>query len=171
MYGTVEDADTYHAARGNTSWDSLADPAKEQALQRGTDYIDQRYREKLKSGRWVSMFSGTRTAGRSQDNEWPRTGATDYEGNELPDNEVPQEVEYATYEAALRESVTPGSLSPDYVPTEQVIQDTVGPITVKYASGSGAPGSTPNRPVIPEIDEIIAPVLVPRYDYPAVRVV
>lgn len=175
MYGTTGDADTYHSARGNTAWAALSAADKTAALIRGSDYIDQRYREKLKSGRWLSMFSGTRTDGRSQDNEWPRTGATDYEGNEIATDAVPVEVEYAAYEAALREAASPGSLSPDYTMTEQVTQEKVGPIDIKYADTSkmALPKGieTPNRPIIPEIDEIIAPVLVPRYEYPGVRVV
>ena len=86
-YGTVEAARSYHAARGNGDrWDALSDATA--ALQRGTDYIDARYREQLKSGRWVSMFSGRKAEPR-QTNEWPRVDAEDYEGNELPSDEVP----------------------------------------------------------------------------------
>lgn len=174
MYGTTSGADAYHTARGQGSrWDAITD--KDAALQRGSDYIDQRYREKLKSGRWAPMFPGSRTDGRSQDNEWPRTGATDYEGNEIPDDEVPQEVEFAAYEAALLEGEEAGSLSPTFTASEQAVSETVGPISVKYADTSrmhlpeGV--ETPNRPQVPFIDEIIAPVLQPRYDLPAVKVV
>lgn len=175
FYGTVLGADSYHDDRGNSAWAALTEPAKESALTRGSDYVDQRYRERLASGKWASMFSGVRTDGRSQDREWPRTGATDYEGSEIGTSETPTEVENATYEAALREAAEPGSLSPDYTMTGQVTQETVGPITVKYADTSSMKMpkgiETPNRPIIPEIDEIIAPVLVPRYDYPAVTAV
>src|SRR5690606_22776375 len=143
MYGDISDASAYHVARGNTAWATYTSAQQLAALIRGSDYVDQRYREKLKSGRWVSMFSGAKTGGRNQAREWPRTGATDYEGNEIADDVVPVEVEHAAYEAALREAAAPGSLSPDYVPTERVTQETVGPITVKYADGSG---STTNRP-------------------------
>tara|TARA_R100000687_G_scaffold83707_1_gene89656 strand:+ start:18529 stop:19062 length:534 start_codon:yes stop_codon:yes gene_type:complete len=174
-YGTLTDAAVYHDARGNSAWSGYTAEQQEAALTRGSDYLDQRYRERLKSGKWVSMFSGSRTDGRSQENEWPRTGATDYEGNEIGSSEVPVEVKNAAYEAALREAATPGSLSPDFTMTEQVTKEKVGPIEVQYADTTKAMMpkgvETPNRPIISEIDEIIAPVLVARYDYPGVRVV
>lgn len=171
MYGTLVDAGTYHSDRGNTAWAAGSEPARTAALVRATDYIDQRYRHRLKSGRWQSMFRGERTAGRGQPNEWPRTGATDYDDNEIADDVVPVEVEYATYEAALRELVEPGSLSPDFVPSGQVIKEKVGPIEVGYAAPVVTDNSVPNRPIIPAIDEIIAPVVLRPAEYPAVRVV
>ena len=170
MYGTVADANAYHTARGNTAWTG-SDEVKTAALVRASDYIDGRYRWRLSSGRWQSMFRGTRTAGRDQDNEWPRTGATDYEGNEIPVDEVPIEVENATYEAALRELVTPGSLSPDYTSSAQVTKEKVGPVEVQYAEAKATDNLTPNRPVIPAIDEIIAPLIFRPYEFPGVTVV
>lgn len=171
MYGDLTEASVYHAERGNAAWGALTAAQQTAALIRGSDYVDQRYREKLKSGRWLSMFSGVKTGGRDQAREWPRTGATDYEGHEIADDVVPVEVERAAYEAALREAVTPGSLSPDFIPGEQVAKEKVGPVEIAYHQPRLRDGIPPNRPVIPAIDEIIAPVLVARYDYPAVRVV
>jgi hypothetical protein len=121
------------------------------------------------------MFAGSRKEGRSQVREWPRSDAVDYEGNEISDGDVPDEVQRAAYEAALREAANPGSLSPDYTMTEQVKKEKVGPIEVEYSDTSKMDMpkgvETPNRPIIPEIDEIIAPVLVARYDLPGVTVV
>jgi hypothetical protein len=170
IYGTLADANTYHTARGNTAWTGT-DAVKLAALERATDYIDGRYRWLLPSGRWESMFPGERTDGRAQEREWPRTDAEDYDGNAIPDDEVPVEVENATYEAALRELVTPGSLSPDFVPSGQVIKEKVGPIEVGYASPQATANQLPNRPIIPVIDEIIAPVVFRPAMLPAVRVV
>ena len=156
IYGTLADANAYHLARGNAGWTG-ADPAKEAALQRATDYIDGRYRRLTGGGCWVSMFRGKRTAGRDQELEWPRTGATDSEGNEIPDDEVPDEVENATYEAALLELTTPGSLSPVFVGSQQVTKEKVGPIEVQYAETEQQAGQMPpNRPVVPLIDDILA---------------
>lgn len=39
------------------------------------------------------------------------------ECNAIPATEVPIEIIHATYEAALRELASPGSLSPDFVAT------------------------------------------------------
>ncbi|MDV3469013.1 DnaT-like ssDNA-binding protein [Stenotrophomonas sp. C3(2023)] len=170
MYGTLDAANSYHQARGNAAWALGTDEARTGALVRATDYIDGRYRVLLASGRWASMFPGVRTEGRGQANEWPRTGARDYGGNLLRANVVPDEVERATYEAALRELASPGSLSPDYVASEAVTKEKVGPIEVTYADAAAA-GQVPNRPVVPAIDEILAPLLRKPALLPAVRVV
>lgn len=175
MYGTLAGANDYFAARGNSEWAAAADDDKTAALQRATDYIDGRYRVLLATGRWASQFTGRRTDGRNQDNEWPRTGAVDYDGNAIDPDVVPDEVERATYEAASRELAEPGSLSPDYVASSQVTSEQVGSIKVTYAgaqSSSGTQdGGAPNRPVIPAIDEILAPLLRPPLVLPALMVV
>ncbi|MCC4588757.1 hypothetical protein LL962_16890 [Xanthomonas sp. NCPPB 1067] len=170
MYGTIEGADAYHASRGNVAWSAASEVDRLSALVRGTDYLDQRYRVLQLSGRWESMFPGTRTAGRGQEHEWPRTGAVDYDGNVIAVDEVPSEVERATYEAALRELARPGSLSPDFVASEAVTREKVGPIEVTYTD-SGASGQPANRPLVPAIDEILAPLLRMPYIGPAVFVV
>jgi hypothetical protein len=168
FYGTVAEADAYHLARGNTAW--TGDNAlKEAALTRGSDYIDQRYRVRSCGG-WASVFPGERTGGRAQEREWPRTGATDWAGNEIPDTEIPIEVKHATFEAALRELIAPGSLSPDFVPSAARTKVKVDVIEVTYASPQDG-DSPPNRPVIPMIDEIIAPLTFRSSCGPAVFVV
>lgn len=161
IYGTLADANAYHAARANAGWTG-SDVDKLAALQRGTDFVDGRYRYQTAGGCWRSMFRGTKTGGRAQAREWPRTGASDSDGNAIPDNEVPSEVERATYEAALRELTEPGSLSPDYVSAGQVTRETVGPITVQYASGQSDGAMTPNRPVVTGVDDILAGLICDR---------
>jgi len=157
IYGTLIGANDYHAARGNAAWAAGEIADREAALQRATDYIDGRYRMQTAGGCWVSMFRGKRADGRAQDLEWPRTGATDSEGNEIPDDQVPVEVERATYEAALLELTTPGSLSPVFVGSQQVTKEKVGPIEVQYAETEVKAGQMPpNRPVVPMIDDILA---------------
>lgn len=96
FYGTVADADTYHTARGNSVWAVKATEDKEAALTTASDYVDS-----FKAG-----FPGKKTAGRSQVREWPRIGTNgdpvvDSAGEEIADDEVPSEVEFATYEGAL----------------------------------------------------------------------
>lgn len=170
FYGTVAAADAYHAARANAAWTG-DDLAKQAALLRASVYIDGRYRKLLASGVWQSLFPGVKTEGRGQAREWPRTGAEDYEGHAIPSDQVPVEVEQATYEAALRELVEPGSLSPDFVAASTVKRQKVGPIEEEFSVATGADGAASVRPVISIIDEMIAPVLVARYTLPAVFVV
>lgn len=167
-YGTTAGADAYFAERGETAaWDAVSD--KDAALVRGSDYVDQRYRKMRGDGRWVSLFVGQKVGGRSQVREWPRTGAVDMNGNAVDSGSVPIEVETAAYEAAMREGTNPGSLSPDYVTTGSKDRVKVGPIEVSYST-SQIPiggGNTPNRPMITEIDAILAPLLDGSYFTPA----
>src|SRR5687768_9190680 len=102
-YISVANADSYHSVRGNTTWTGV-DSLKEAALRRATTYID---------GRYGARFTGTRRLARDQALMWPRSDATDVEGWTIENDEVPVEIERATAEAALRELVDPGSLSPD----------------------------------------------------------
>ena len=171
MYGTVNDADAYHLARGNAAWTGT--PAvKEAALVRASDYIDGRYRYKTAAGCWKSMFRGVRAGGRTQTVEWPRFGAFDSEGNDIADDVIPDEIERATYAAALVELVSPGSLSPEYVASGQVKREKVGPVEVEYSGTATAGNMPPNRPVVPLVDDIIAGLICDRPPYcAAVRVV
>jgi hypothetical protein len=91
FYGTVVDADAYHLARGNAVWATKDDATKQAALTTGSDYVDS----------FRSRYPGKKTGGRSQEREWPRTDASDKSGEEIASDEVPVEVEYATYEGAL----------------------------------------------------------------------
>lgn len=74
----------------------------------------------------------------------------------IASDDVPLRIEQATYEAALRELVSPGSLTPDYVATGQITSETkqVGPLMKKldYAKPMG-PGSV--RPHIALIDGML----------------
>jgi len=170
-YGTLVDADAYHAARGRADWVESSEPDRTSALVRGSDYVDQRYRGSSMYGCGGPAFPGKKTGGRSQDREWPRTGASDRSGDPIPADEVPVEVERASYEAAYREVLEPGSLSPDYVPAQRVTREKVGPIDITYSDGADGGTSNPMRPVATVIDEILGPVLVKRYCGPGVRVV
>lgn len=163
-YGTLTDADPYHAARGRTDWAAATTVARTEALTRASDYIDGRYRYQV-AGCWKSMFPGTKTGGRAQEREWPRAGAQDSSGEDIPDNAVPVEVDRAMYEAAYRELTAPGSLSPDYVPTEQVTKEKIGPIEVSYATPQGSGGMPPNLPVIAAVDGILSSLLCERGKY------
>lgn len=148
FYGTLTAANTYHRERKNTTWsDSFDNSAKNAALLRAAEYLDAAYR---------AQFPGYKKGLRDQVREWPRVGAYDVNGQTITDSTIPQEVIDAGYEAALREFSTPGSLNPDYDPTQQVRSEKVGPIAVEYTASHG-PNSV--RPIIPVIGAIIAPVL------------
>ena len=158
FYGTVAAADAYHAARANAAWTG-EEPAKQAALLRASAYIDGKYQFQNARGRWESLFSGIKTGGRAQALQWPRTGAADNEGSAIPADEIPTEIEQATYEAALREIAAPGSLSPDYVATNAIKRQKVDVLEIEYQSAAPGAGGVPTRPVITVVDELVAPLL------------
>lgn len=146
FYGTLADANTYHAERGNTGWTGT-DADLNIALLRGSEYIDQAYR---------GQFPGEKTGLRGQIREWPRNSAHDTAGNYIGPTEVPVEAEYASYEAALRELTVPGSLQPDYDPAGQQKSVKVDVIAIEYSAAHGAQSVIP---IINVINGIIAPIL------------
>lgn len=120
-YISVADADAYFLARGNTVWAALAEPAKEAALRLGADYMEAVYGHRWKGAR-ISM---------TQALSWPRDGVC-VNGFDVPDDVVPLAVARANAELAVRASA--GSLLVDQ--GAQVVSETVGPISVTYATGA-----------------------------------
>lgn len=108
-YGTIEAADAYHAtSAGGAAWLAGTESAKEAALIRASRALD---------GMYGKRYPGTPTAGRAQKLGWPRIGAYDHCAQEaLPSDEVPVEVEEATYALALVELQTPGASTPTFTP-------------------------------------------------------
>lgn len=109
FYGTVVDADAYHLARGNAVWATKDQTAKEAALTTASDYVDS----------FRNRFSGSKTGGRAQEREWPRTKAYDKSGEEIAPDEIPIEAQQATYEGAL---VVVQGISLTAVPTNSSTQ-------------------------------------------------
>lgn len=157
-YGTTTGANEYHLARGNAAWVGTEEQ-KLAALTRASTYIDA-LGQRMCGSAWVSAYPGVKTGGRGQELAWPRTGATDNDGIAILPDEVPREVEWATYEAALREITAAGSLSPDFVPSQQVKREKVDVLEVEYAVTSNTNGSNPNLPVISTVDKLLAPIMV-----------
>ncbi len=145
-YMTVVEADAYHSARGMSLWFDLTEPNKEQALVRATDFMLQRYRLRWKGYRYTQ----------AQRLDWPRAGvvtegahSAGYGLFQVPYNSVPEEVKSACAELALRASI--GTLSEDISP--RILQETVGPITVKYDKDSSQYVS------YPQVDGFLKPLL------------
>lgn len=122
---SLADAGTYHSDRGNAGWTGT-DAAKEQALRRATEYMEQAYRM-----RWAS-FRTTAT----QLLSWPRayvpmpdapSGYGSFAAY-VPNNVVPTEVRRACAELAML------ALTQDLNPTIErlALKETVGPISVEY---------------------------------------
>jgi len=114
---------------------------------------------------WVSTFpiwDGNMTCGRGlQGQAWPRTGVVDCNGDSIPDDEVPIEVQQATYLAALAEHANPGILSPTVTPGEQVKRVKVDVIEQEFMTPAqqGMVGKTDPvssmRPVLTAVNDLL----------------
>lgn len=148
-YGTNEEADAYHAARGNIEWAAISDPDdKTIARMIASDNADAVY---------GSQFGGTKVGLRAQERQSPRINWFDRDGYLIPSTEDPRELRYAVYELALRHVQSPGILSPDFDPTSVIVKARVeGAVSVEFADvGVNAAGQT----IFTIVDNIIAPIL------------
>lgn len=143
-YGSVADADLYHAARGHAEWTG-EDAVKEAALLRASEYLDARYE---------SVWSGFPVDKRLQVRRWPRESAFDIYGDAIALDDIPYEVEHATYELALIEIVSPGRLTPTVTLSDRRTSVSVsGAVSVTYAATSGIESY---RPIITIVDGLMA---------------
>lgn len=126
-YGTDDGFTAWAAAAGHTVPAGTIAAAR----QRGSVFVD---------GTYGARFVGSPTGGYAQDRAWPRTGAlTVPYGETIPSDVIPAAVINASYEAALVELTTPGSLSPVIVGSQRVVREKVeGAVEVEYARPSGA---------------------------------
>lgn len=144
FYGTQAGLATYATAHAYT----IASGDQDAALLRASEYID---------GVYGARFTGYRKDRRAQLRAWPRYDAYDAESNYIDPTTVPIEVENATYEAAIRELASPGSLSPDVVPGTMIKSVTVeGAVSVDYVTPNDV---SDQRPVLTVLDGILAPLL------------
>jgi hypothetical protein len=146
-YATITGAGSYHSALGNATWTGT-DADKEAALRRATAWVD---------GRYAARWPGTPTYGRDQALDWPRSYAADADGNVIDATTIPAEVVAATCEAALRELVSPGSLSPDVTPGKAKVLTGLGSMT--WTPLRSAAGATDMTPTLVVVDRLLAPLV------------
>jgi len=119
----------------------------------------------MRASSWLSSFpiwNGEMTCGRGlQGQAWPRTGVTDCNGDAILDDEVPIEVEHATFVASLAELTSPGILSPTITPGQQrksvkvdVIQEVFMTPVEQGVKGSVDPVET-MRPVLTLVGDLL----------------
>jgi hypothetical protein len=96
-------AENYHLLRGNDAWTDGIPMKKQQALIRASHAFGVIYRDKL-LGQQVSY--GVQTL------EYPRTGVVINEIEQAEDS-IPDAIQQAVCELALRELATPNSIMPD----------------------------------------------------------
>ncbi|MFN4296794.1 MAG: DnaT-like ssDNA-binding protein [Brevundimonas sp.] len=101
---TVEQADAYAASRGRASWVSA--PSEPPTAKEAAIRRATDWMAGEFNSRWLVDFG--------------------------PDD-VPEPVRFAISEAAIRELAVPGSLAPDYVPAQRVLNRRVDVISITYA--------------------------------------
>ena len=140
MYGSVEGFLTYHDERGRdvTEWTDDAQIAS--ALLVSSEWLDNAYRDEL---------PGLKTGGAAQVAEWPRTGVVDIYGYAVSSATVPEAIERATYEVALRVLKDREALSPDVAPNKYKRVSIEGAVSVDYADTSG--GLQTQMPIVGQI--------------------
>ena len=108
------------------SYADYSDTQVEQAIVRATDFLTNSYR-------WQGFKRNERgNSDGEQSLAWPRSWVEDRNGYSVPNDEVPDEIKRATVEIARREAVTPGSMTPDYTPSERIKMEKMGPMAVEY---------------------------------------
>lgn len=117
----------------------------------------------MRASAWLSTFpnwDGSMACGRGlQGLAWPRSGATDCDGLAIADDEVPVEVQRATFYATLAELDSPGVLTPSITPGKQTKREKVDVIEVEYMTPSDQGAATDKDPI-----ETLRPVLTAVYD-------
>lgn len=142
-YCTVARADTIADELGLAWSGTPSDDEKTAALKRAQLYLD--------GMRW----QGERTYGRSQANEWPRTGVRDRSCDYIPHDVIPREIEKACALLALVEQANPQALTPQVTMNELVKSERVGQLAVAYHDGLSVGGA---RPVVTIVRDALAPL-------------
>jgi hypothetical protein len=153
-YGDNAGFTAYAEAAGYVVPDGTTAPQITAARQRGSMVID----------RYEKHFSGRRTGGWQQERAWPRTGATTYYGETIPDDVIPAAIINASYEAAFLELTNPGSLSPVVTGSATVKREKIGQLEVEYSASSStsvADMVAMATPVVTAIEGLLWPFLMP----------
>lgn len=152
VYASIEFADAYFLKRNNTAWAVFTTPQKEGFLIQATDYLLAKFRLRWKGLRVNPV----------QALDWPRTGVV-IESYSLPSNVLPIEVKNACVELAYRASMGPliddSNSGSGGTPGGAVIQETVGPITIKYAPPTDGAVTTKAASYYEQIELMLAPYL------------
>lgn len=147
-YGTPEGFREYCVARDiSLPVAALDDDDVMSGLLVASEWID---------GGYQPLFPGVKTAGRSQEREWPRIGAIDRDGHYLDSLDVPREMERATYQATAIHMNTPGALLVDYTPSKYKSVSVDGAISVQFSDFEDALSS---QTQFLTISRILAPLL------------
>lgn len=145
-YATVEEFTAYHDARG-TTYAASPTSAIENALRRGTQYLDNAYRGRWQGYRtnetqalaWPRIGSGGDSRFRFPGQSFAIYGIIDEDGFEIGADVVPAQIKNAAIEAALI-TLSGATLEPTLVRGGNVtsLTEQVGPISTSTTWAAGA---------------------------------
>jgi len=139
-YGTNQGFTDYHTARGRDV-SAYDDGDITAARLVASEWLD---------GLYAMRWPGLKTV-HTQDRDWPRQGVIDREGYAVSSVTVPVQIENATYEVALRQLQSPGSLTTDFTPNKYSRVSIDGAISVQYAGMGGAADAQVQLPIVGQI--------------------
>lgn len=161
-YGTTDGLRAYAEAAGLILPAGATDAQIAAARQRGALAVD----------RYEPRFPGRRSGGFDQERAWPRTEATTRAGDAIPADVIPVAIVSASYEAAVLELSSPGSLLPVVTGASVVKREKVDVIDVEYAVGSAENAvdlAALATPIVTTIEALLTPFF--RAAFPDILVV
>ncbi len=152
-YASVTDADAYATLANVTAWASYTNTQKEAALSRAFTVLNDGLR---------FPYVGVRKT-QPQAGQWPRTGAVEAYGPEIPDNLVPHQVVSAACELAMLQATGDTDLAV-YSRTGSsgpIKARQVDVIRREYFSAAEMAGLSPDKlyPIVSTVDGLLRPLL------------
>lgn len=147
FYGNVDDFKEYFITRGKDIPQDWTDDMIESALLVSSEWLD---------GQYESLWIGYKVDFK-QERSWPRQSAQvqTYPYYVYKNDEIPEQVAKATYEAAFRELTKQGSLQVDFTPNKYKSVSVDGAISVEYNSISYASDAQIEIPIIQNLMSIL----------------
>lgn len=147
FYGNVDDFKEYFTLRGKEIPEDWDDSKIESALLVSSEWLDNQFENS-----WIGYKVEF-----NQERSWPRQSAVvqSFPYYVYKTDEIPEQIDKATYEAAFRELTKQGSLQVDFTPNKYKSVSVDGAISVEYNSISYASDVQIEIPIIQNLMSIL----------------
>lgn len=164
-YVSVADADTYVAnyLGGDANWDAAADAAKEVALRKAQQYLDNRWQKRWRGERASDVYYPGADVTVRQALEWPRYitdgGSPWWDSDEIPQPLINAQVELAV--RALTTDLYPDVAASTVPPGIKSKSTKAGPVesSVEYHDTPAGVSAQAGAPVFRKVDMLVRPLL------------
>lgn len=150
-YGNVDDFQDYLTQRGRDVPATWSDEDMESALLVASEWLDNQFEDI-----WIGYKLNYK-----QERSWPRQSAmvTSYPFYTFARDEIPDQVVYATYEAAQRELNNKGCLQVDYQPSNYSKVSVYNAVSVEYSTTATSSGDMQLQ--IPAVQNLMTSLIDP----------